>query len=185
MKKITITTTGLSLLEVKKKYPDYFFLQTWYENEPFAEEHPAAGVYEIIFSNFLNKLTFKEQQEKIPKGFEIMHSAVLAEACCIHYKATGERLLAKYYLRTSSVDSDGSRVYVGIFGDRGLRVGHCWDDDRGDGLGLASARKLESEAIERPIPALEEKEGITLLERLQALEAWRNEVKDQLLTNFK
>ena len=171
MKKITITTTGLSLLKVKKKYPDYFFLQTWYENEPFAEEHPAAGVYEIIFSNFLNKLTFKEQQEKIPKGFEIMHPAVLAEACCIHYKATGERLLAKYYLRTSSVDSVGDRVRVGRFGADGLGVYHCWGGARYSRLGVSAARKLESEAIEPSDPW-----KLAMEKKIEALEQWQSKV---------
>ena len=58
-----------------------------------------------------------------------------------HYLSTGERLFENVYVRTSSLDSDGLRVYVGHFDAGGLRVGYIWDDYRSAYLGLASARK--------------------------------------------
>ena len=39
------------------------------------------------------------------------------------------------------LDSDGNRVNVGNFDDKGLNVNNNWDDNRNENLGLASARQ--------------------------------------------
>ncbi|MDD3531409.1 MAG: hypothetical protein PHV99_02360 [Candidatus Pacebacteria bacterium] len=39
------------------------------------------------------------------------------------------------------LDSDGNRVNVGSFDAKGLNVNNNWDDNRSDGLGLASSRQ--------------------------------------------
>jgi len=47
------------------------------------------------------------------------------------------------------VDSDGNRVNVGNSTNGGVNVNNNWDDNRNDGLGLASARKLPQVKIKR------------------------------------
>ena len=60
-----------------------------------------------------------------------------------HFLATGERLFEDIYVRCSDVDSVGYRVVVGGFGSNGLGVDGHWDDCRGGGVGVASARKFD------------------------------------------
>lgn len=148
MKTLKIKTTGLSLLELYKKYgvgkAGFYSSDPWWKNEEFAKEKPEAGIYEINVEKQFTDLNYQKQLNKLPKGFTPLHPAILTEAILSHFKETGERLLEDWYSRTSSLVSDGNRVIVGLFGSRGLDVYDCWVDDRYSDLGLASARKLES-----------------------------------------
>lgn len=155
-----ITTTGLSLLEVKATYPDCFYGQSWYEDESFATEKPPAGAWEFDFTSEHTGKTFKEQKELV--GDTVPHPAVLAEALCIHFKETGERLMSNWYSRTSSLGSGGNRVDVGYFDAGGLYVGSYWNDDRSDFIGLSSARKLDTGTLE-PIENLSLEKAIEVV----------------------
>jgi hypothetical protein len=137
--------SGKSLLELRSKYgtgASSFYPQSWYDNEAFATEKPEAGIYEIIFDEKTKSLTFADQKKKLKKEFSVAHPAIVVEAVLSHFKATGERLLENWYVRTDSVDSDGLRVNVGYFDADGLFVNDRWDGFRPDYLALASARKL-------------------------------------------
>jgi hypothetical protein len=59
-----------------------------------------------------------------------------------HLLATGERLVERKYVRTSSVDLNGNRVYVSDVGSDGLGVSDYWDAVRYDNEDVSSARKL-------------------------------------------
>jgi len=59
-----------------------------------------------------------------------------------HLLATGERLVERKYAYTSSVDSDGNRVYVSDVGSNGLGISDYWDAVGYDNDDLSSARKL-------------------------------------------
>lgn len=140
-----IITTGLSLLELRAKYPQHFYYQIWYDNELFAKEKPPAGEYEFdLESRHLNE-TYTEQKKSLQDGFDFPHPAILSEAIIIHFEETGQRLLESWYSRTSNRDSDGRLVYVGNSDGTGLYVSY-WDDYRYDNLGLASARKIVKSA---------------------------------------
>jgi hypothetical protein len=142
-----IKTTGKSLVELYKEYgtgsAGFYSTSPWWIDEAFAKEKPEAGEYEIELGKGLVDLTFDEQKKKINKDFEVIHPAILVEAILSHFKETGERLLENKYDRTSSLDSDGDRVYVGRFDASGLHVGNVWGYTRHDEIGVASARKLK------------------------------------------
>lgn len=142
-----IQIESLSLLDIREKYglgSSGFYDNTWWLNEPFAKEKPEAGEYEINFHKELVNLTFDEQKKKIKKCFEVAHPAIVAQAVLKHFKETGERLCENYYVRTSSMDSDGHRVNLGGFDATGLKVNDSWGVYRCDDLAVSSARKLRN-----------------------------------------
>jgi hypothetical protein len=144
-----ITTTGLSLLEVRTKYPDCFYNQSWYDDEAFASDKPEAGEYDIDFTSRHPGNTATEHEEILKREkAEYPHPAVLAEALCIHFKETGERLMSNWYSRTSLKGADGNRVDVGLFGADGLGVGYYWDGGRISRLGVSASRKLDTETLD-------------------------------------
>lgn len=146
--KITHNYTGASLLELKQKYPNHFYDQSWYEKEDFAKECAENGMYEITFDRNTCSKTYSEQIDCIPKGNIVPSASVVIEAIIEHFEKTGQRLLEDWWVRTSNLDSDGHHVYVGCFDSKGLRVNGWHDDRRNDVIGLASARKLDIGSIE-------------------------------------
>lgn len=150
MKLTRIKATGLSLLEVRAKYPDCFYKkQWWYDNEPFASEKPEAGEYEFDFTSKYLGNDYGEHAAALKReNMELPHPAVLAEALCVHFKETGERLMSDWYSRTRAFDSDGDRVLVGTFDAGGLSVSHCWDGDRDSYLGVFGVRKVDTRTLE-------------------------------------
>ncbi len=143
MTTLKIKTTGLSLLELREKYPQHFYKQSWFDNELFAKEKPPAGEYAFDFTSKLLKKSYVEQKSALSKDFELIHPATLAEAIIVHFESTGERLCEDWYSRTSYLDSDGYRVRVGFVG-AGLRVDRSWGGSRRSNLGVAGARKLDT-----------------------------------------
>ena len=146
MEPLKIKTTGLSLLEVREKYPDCFFKQTWYDNQPFAKEKPPAGEWEFDFESKLINKTYDEQKSALKKGFDVPHPAILAEALCVHFKETGERMLKDWYSSTSSLDSVGFPSVVGLFGELGLLVSN-WLGHRIGNVGCGASRKLDDGSL--------------------------------------
>jgi len=169
MKTITLDFPEMSLLDVREKFKDCFFGQSWYDKEPFATEKIPAGRWEVSLRELEGSLgkTWNEQQS-LPHGIEeeIPPVAVLVYAMCQHFKDTGERVFEKTYVRTSRCDRDSSRVSVGDFDSEGLCVNSDWDNDRNDILGVSAARKLDTRN-----DTLE-----SLNARLLELEAWKNKV---------
>ena len=146
IKQLKIDYTGKNLLQLREEFgigANGFYDNNWWFKEDFAKESPERGLYELDLSNTLVDLIFEEQKKKIKKGFEIAHPAIVAEAILTHFREKKERLCKNYWLRTSSVDSDGHRVDVGDFDSGGLGVDGFWDGYRYDRLGVSSARKSE------------------------------------------
>lgn len=136
-----IKTTGLFLLEVKAKYPKCFFQQSWYDKENFANDKPEAGEYEFDFTSKHTNKTYEGQAEMLQKGTDFPHPAVLAEALCIHFTETGERLMADWHSRTSFFDLQGCRILIGGFDTAGFFVDqYDWDSRRDFPLGVAASR---------------------------------------------
>src|SRR3990167_1073587 len=139
--------SGASILELRKKYDiggSGFYEQDWYLEQSFAKEKPKKGVYDVYLLKELNNLTFKEQCDKIGGEENVRHPAIIVEAVLEHFKKTGKRLLEDYYVRTSSLDSGGSRVRLGLFDVRGLYLYGSWDDLRHDFLAVSSARNFSA-----------------------------------------
>lgn len=182
-KNITHHYTGASLLELYEKYgtgkagfAGFLSSKPWWVNESFATEKPEAGEYEIMIGNDLIDKTYDEQLEEIPQEFEVTHPAILAEAILAYYEETKKRLCEGYYLRTSSLDSVGFRVFVGNFGTRGLGVSDCWGAHLNGLFGLSAARKLE---MLKP-SSLEPFDYSSLEHRVKALEDTLLKIKETI-----
>ncbi len=180
MKTVTIQFPGISLLEVREQFKDCFYTKedAWYDDQSFAKEKIPAGTYEVsleVVARSFSK-TFAEQEKLLEKGNSIPPAAVLVYALCTHFKDTGERAFENCYVRTSSVDSDGGHVGVGGFGAEGLGVGSFWGGYRGGGLGVASARKLDTGTLE----SLDPIEDLSLKARVAALEHWKSGVQETI-----
>lgn len=172
--KTTIDFPGLSLNEVRAQFPDCFYDQSWYASEAFANEKIPAGKWEVSLEVVKDSFsrTWDEQQRLIEEGFVVPPIAVLAYAMCKHFKDTGERTFTNHYARTSSLDSGGGRVHVGVFDAGGLLVSDDWDSDRRSFVGLASARKVGLEPLD-----IKPSEDLSLESRVAALEAWAQNIE--------
>jgi len=136
----------LSILEIRGKVSQgqrLFYDQDWYNKQAFAKERGETEwrlIRKTPVDNSISK-NWQDQTALLGKNDEVPAAQVMVYAIVGHYLATGERMFEHLYVRTSSVDSDGSRVYVGVFVAGGLCVDYCWGDYRRGCLGVASARK--------------------------------------------
>jgi hypothetical protein len=144
---VLVAVFPLSILEIRGKVEQKLFYShesAWYNEESFAKERGKAGwqlVRKTPADNSFSK-NWQEQQALLGKDEEAPSAQVMVYTIIGHYLATGERLFENIYVRTSSVDSDGSRVDVGSFDSEGLVVSGRWDDSRVGLLGVSSARKF-------------------------------------------
>ncbi|MBU6321303.1 MAG: hypothetical protein KGI78_00395 [Patescibacteria group bacterium] len=129
--------------QVKGEPSRLFYDQTWYNKEAFAKDRGEIGWYLIRKTPVENSTSksWDEQQALLSTDDETPKAQAMVYAIIGHYKATGERLFEKIWVRCSDRDSDGYRVHVGLFDAEGLDVSNFWDDGRDDDLGLSSARK--------------------------------------------
>lgn len=139
---------SMSLLEIRDLKNEYLYSKTggWYSNdkEKFSRDDKASTRWLKLRKGPVPNSTSKNWSEQQPLLSDIDYVPNAAEATwgATSYKAVrGVYLLPNVYVRTSSLDSVGFRVGVGIFGAGGLDVYGYWDDRRSDLLGLASARK--------------------------------------------
>ncbi len=142
---VLIAIFPISVLDIRGKVQDkrLFYSQDWYNKQSFAKERGECS-WQLILKTPVDNSTSKnwqEQQSLITKDEEVPDARIMIYTIIGHFLNTGERLFEKIYVRTSSVASDGRRVYVGYFVSHGLNVDRCWDDARDDYLGVASARK--------------------------------------------
>ncbi len=142
---ILVAVFPMTLLDIRGACKDQslFYNQDWYNKQTFAKEKGEVG-WQLIRKTPIDDSTSKtwgEQNKLLGKDDEVPTVRAVVYTMIGHYKATGERLFEKIWVRCSDLDSDGNRVHVGSFDARGLDVAHYWDDRRYDLLGLASARK--------------------------------------------
>lgn len=142
---ILVAVFPLSLLDTRGACKDQglFYNQGWYNKQSFAKEKGEVG-WQLIRKTPVSDSTSKtwdEQNKLLGKDDEVPSLRAVVYAMVGHYKATGERLFEKIWVRCSDLDSVGDRVFVGYFDTEGLNVNRSWDDDRDDHLGLSSARK--------------------------------------------
>jgi len=142
---VLVAVFPLSILEIRGRVQDrgLFYNQDWYNNQSFAREHDETTWQLVrktpVDNSFLKN--WQEQQALIAKDDEVPSAQVMVYTIIGHYLATGERLFESIYVRTSSMASDGRRVYVGYFDSSGLHLRNYWDDSRSGNLGVASSRK--------------------------------------------
>ena len=143
---VLVAVFRLPILGVRGKVQDkgLFYKQDWYDKEAFASDGGEVS-WQLVRKTPVDNSTSKrwdEQQALLSKEDETPTTQVMVYTIIGHFLATGERLFERIYVRTSSVGSDGGRVYVGGFVAEGLVV-YYWGGDRDGSVAVSSARKLE------------------------------------------
>ncbi len=138
--------TAMSTLGVREIQSAHFYSKTggWYDDQKFAREDKTSFVWLMIKKTLVSDSTSKtwNEQGKLLSALEKVPNA--AEMCWFittYFEVRGVRLFEGVYVRTSSLDSDGRRVYVGSVDSGGVHVGSYWDGGRHDNVGLSAARK--------------------------------------------
>jgi hypothetical protein len=136
----------MSLLEVRSLKKDYFYSKEggWYAEQAFAQNDKAETRWIMLRKEPVPQSTAKNwaEQQALLSDDEVTPNVAEVAWCVTTFKAVRNTyLLPSVYVRTSSLDSDGLRVFVGYFVAKGLYVSYDWDDDRGGGLGLSAGRK--------------------------------------------
>jgi hypothetical protein len=138
--------TAISTLDVREIQSAHFYNKTggWYSDQKFAREDKTSFGWLAIRKTPVPNSTSKtwSDQGKLLSALErVPNAAEMSWFITTYFEVRGIRLFEGSYVRTSSVDSDGGRVYVGIFGAEGLRVYGWYDDGRRSDIGVSSARK--------------------------------------------
>lgn len=137
-----------SLLDIRELERSHFYSKEggWYaaDSEKFARNDKATCRWLMIRKEPVPGSTNKKwsEQERMLSSLEVVPNAAEQVWGMTTYKAVrGVYLLPSIYVRTASVGSNGARVLVGRFVERGLNVSN-WDDHaRDDYLGVSSSRK--------------------------------------------
>jgi hypothetical protein len=145
---VLVAVLPISIVEIReiaKKLINQtlFYNQDWYDKEAFANDKGETG-WQLIRKELIDNSTSKnwsEQQALLANDEETPKAQVVVYTIIGIFLSTGERLLENVYVRCIDLDSDGIRVSVGGFDDRGLGVYSWNDDDRSSGIGVSSARK--------------------------------------------
>lgn len=144
---ILVAVFPLSICDLRSKVVNntqtLFYKQDWYDNQTFANDKGETSWQLILktpIANSTNK-NWNEQRPLIASGEEVPTAQIMVYTIIGHYLNAGERLFENVYVRTSSLDSDGLHVDVGLFDDKGLDVAYYWDGFRNGVLGLSVARK--------------------------------------------
>lgn len=138
--------TAMSLLDVREIKSTHFYSETggWYADQKFAHEDKTSfgwlAIKKTPVSNSTSK-TWNKQNKLLSALEKVPNAAEMSWFITTYFEVRGVRLFEGVYVRTSSLDSFGYRVYVGDFVSDGLYVSYYWDDNRNDNIGLSAARK--------------------------------------------
>ena len=140
----------MSILNIRAKAPSkkpktfYSYKDAWYNTQAFAKDEKVEVRWYLIRKEAVagsTSKTYGEQTAMLSAHEEVPRACELVYAVVLYFMATGERLFPSIYVRTVSLDSDGSRVYVGYFDSDGLLVNGNWVDYRYDDVAVSSSRK--------------------------------------------
>jgi len=136
----TFFDPGYSILQLREKFPDLFYDQSWYDDQEFAKltEEPRERTIRIIPDS--NNKTFEEQKAMLRKDEEVTKARQLAMLSVL-LKRSGEkdiREMVDGWVRCEEKTTGGLRVGLD-WRDGGLVV-DSWDVNRLDRVWLSSVR---------------------------------------------
>jgi hypothetical protein len=142
---------AMSLLEVRDLKNDYLYSKrgSWYagRSERFARNDRAEPIW-IAFRKEpvagSSDKDWPEQQALVAEPTVVPNAAEVVWGLTTYKAVRGVYLLPNLYVRTASVDSDGSCVRVGRFDSDGIGINVFWDDHRASFLGVSAARKFRT-----------------------------------------
>ncbi len=140
---ILVAVFKMSVLDIRLCVIDkglLFFKQDWYNSMAFAKDKGEVGwqlIRKTPVAGSINR-TWGWQKALLAENEETPTAQVMVYSIIGHFLANGEKLFIDVYVRTSSLDSVGNNVSVGIFDFLGLTV--CSGRGEKNGcIGLASA----------------------------------------------
>ncbi len=136
----------MSLLEVRSLKSDHFYSKEggWYAEQTFAQNDKVETRWIMFRKEPVPGSTSKNwnEQQALLSADEVTPNVAEVAWCLTTYKAVRNiYLLPSIYVRTSSLDSGGDRVYVGYFDAGGLGVDYWHDGIRDGPLGVSAGRK--------------------------------------------
>ena len=141
---LLVAVFPISILDIRGRIDEgIFYQQDWYDTQAFAQETGETRwclirkneVPDSITKNWQEQLALLTKTEEVPTAQQLTYLVIL------NFLVTGERLFPEIYVRTSSLGSDGVRVRLGRFDDKGLYLSYYWDVTRFGYLAVSSARK--------------------------------------------
>ena len=138
--------SAMSMLDVREIQSAHFYSKTggWYSDQKFAREDKTSFGWLAIKKTPISDSTSKNwnEQNKLLSALEtVPNAAEMSWFMTTHFEVRGIRLFESIYVRTSSLDSDGDRVLVGVFGSKGLHVDRWYDGYRNGYIGLSGVRQ--------------------------------------------
>lgn len=122
-----VPPTAMSTLDVREIQSAHFFSKIggWYADQKFAREDKTSFGWLMIkkmpVSNSTSK-TWNEQNKFLSALEKVPNTAEMSWFITTYFETRGIRLFERVYVRTSSLDSDGRRVSVGLFDAGGLAL---------------------------------------------------------------
>jgi hypothetical protein len=144
---ILVAIFPLSILEIRDRVENNLFYNheaAWYNEQFFAKERGEVK-WQLVRKTPVAKSTSKnwqEQQALFSKDDKAPTAQAMVYTIIGYLLSTNWRLVERKYARTSSVDSNGNRVYVTDVGLDGLGISDYWDAVGYDNEDLSSPRKL-------------------------------------------
>jgi hypothetical protein len=136
----------IALLSVRALRVGHFYSKTggWYVDEKFVSNDKTRrgwlAVRKEPVPNSTSK-TWDEQNKLLSSVEDVPNAAEMAWFITTYFEVRGVCLFGNVYVRTSSVSSGGSRVYVGNFDQSGLGI-YTYLSNYHDDVGVSSTRKL-------------------------------------------
>jgi hypothetical protein len=119
----------------------------WYDDEGFAMCDGTSPGWLAIKKASLDhsiRQTWTQQQALLSVGERVPNAAEFAWALTIYYKVRGVYLFHNVPCRTSSCLSDGERICVGPFDEKGIRITKAGDPNGKHAISIAVARDVLS-----------------------------------------
>lgn len=144
---ILVAIFPLSILEIRDRVENNLFYNheaAWYNEQFFAKERGEVK-WQLVRKTPVAKSTSKnwqEQQALFSKDDKAPTAQAMVYVIIGYLLSTNWRLVKRKYARTSSVDSNGNRVYVTDVGLDGLGISDYWDAVGYDNEDISSPRKL-------------------------------------------
>ncbi len=108
-----------SIIQIHNEIGDKIFakdqVDSWYVSEMFAKKHARLSWYLVPKEPILDDVK-SIKNEVIPSARAMVHIIIS------HHQDTGNHLYEGIYLRSGCLDSNNRRIYVGNFGEDGIRI---------------------------------------------------------------
>ena len=140
--------TATSLIDVREIRLAHFYSNTggWYANQKFAHKDKTSFGWLAIKKTPVANSTNKDwgDQNKLLFVLELVPNvAEMSWLITTYFEVRRIRLFESIYVRTSSLVSDGGRVFIGKFSSEGLGVYGYWDHNGSADIGLSACMKIE------------------------------------------